>query len=98
MDKTSRHRFAVRYYDQTDKVGYRGTRPFIEFALKETDQYHTVADYDRIDLLAYKYYGDCSYWWIIAEANDISNPLHLETGKRLRIPAKSTVYRLVMEV
>ena len=58
MDKTSRHRFAVRYYDQTDKVGYRGTRPFIEFPLKETDQYHTVADYDRIDLLAYKYYGD----------------------------------------
>ena len=56
MDKTSRHRFAVRYYDQTDKVGYRGTRPFIEFPLKETDQYHTVADYDRIDLLAYKYY------------------------------------------
>lgn len=48
MDKTSRHRFAVRYYDQTDKVGYRGTRPFIEFPLKETDQYHTVADYDRI--------------------------------------------------
>lgn len=42
MDKTSRHRFAVRYYDQTDKVGYRGTRPFIEFPLKETDQYHTV--------------------------------------------------------
>ena len=53
MDKTSRHRFAVRYYDQTDKVGYRGTRPYIEFPLKETDQYHTVADYDRIDLLAY---------------------------------------------
>mgnify|MGYP006926120101 CR=1 FL=1 len=35
MDKTSRHRFAVRYYDQTDKVGYRGTRPYIEFPLKE---------------------------------------------------------------
>ena len=52
MDKTSRHRFAVRYYDQTDKVGYRGTRPFIEFPLKETDQYHTVADYLPINIMA----------------------------------------------
>ena len=34
MDKISRHRFAVRYYDQTDKVGYRGTRPYIELVME----------------------------------------------------------------
>jgi hypothetical protein len=30
---------------------------------------HTVNSYDRLDLLAYKYYGDPTRWWQIADAN-----------------------------
>ena len=26
---------------------------------------------ERLDLLAYRFYGDASKWWIIASANDI---------------------------
>jgi hypothetical protein len=30
---------------------------------------HTVQDSDRLDLLAYKYYGDSTKWWQISDAN-----------------------------
>jgi copper chaperone CopZ len=30
---------------------------------------HTVREGDRLDLLAYKYYGDATRWWLISDAN-----------------------------
>lgn len=30
---------------------------------------HAVADHDRLDLLAYRYYADPGRWWLIADAN-----------------------------
>jgi len=30
---------------------------------------HTVNQTDRLDLLAYKYYGDSKKWWLICDAN-----------------------------
>lgn len=30
---------------------------------------HTVSEGDRLDLLAFKYYGDPKRWWLIADAN-----------------------------
>lgn len=42
---------------------------------------------DRLDLLAHKYYGDQSLWWIIATANNINDAtFYVEVGKQLRIP------------
>lgn len=46
---------------------------------------------DRLDTLAYKYYGRSSYWWIIARANNIGNgDLVVPVGKQLRIPQNTT--------
>lgn len=60
---------------------------------KEEDEWHTVVYNDRIDILAWKYYGtvvtDASkYWWVIADANNIYNPLDLSEliGKKILIP------------
>lgn len=42
---------------------------------------------DRLDNLAFKYYGDSSLWWIIARANNIGNgSLVVPLGLQLRIP------------
>jgi len=42
---------------------------------------------DRLDTLAYQYYNDSSYWWIIASANNIHNAAFgFEEGTILRIP------------
>jgi len=41
---------------------------------------------DRLDLLSYKYYGDVTYWWIIAHANYIKGSLSITPGLKIRIP------------
>ena len=43
---------------------------------------------DRLDLLAYKYYENVNYWWILAEANALGKgTLSIPPGTQLRIPA-----------
>jgi hypothetical protein len=45
---------------------------------------------DRLDLLAYKYYGDVNLAWIIAEANGVGKGTHvLSPGLQLRIPTQT---------
>lgn len=57
------------------------------------DRYHVLTDRDRLDTLAYDYYNDfvadaSKYWWVIADANAILNPLDLTdlVGRQLLIP------------
>jgi nucleoid-associated protein YgaU len=43
---------------------------------------------DRLDLLANKYYGDTTLWWVIATANNINDAtFYVEAGIQLRIPS-----------
>lgn len=59
----------------------------------EFDYYHlvTVVDVLRLDLIAYKYYTNVEYWWIIAAANNILDPFNLTVGTILRIPGETFV-------
>ena len=41
---------------------------------------------DRLDTIAYSVYGDASRWRIIADYNQITNPLALVAGQQLTIP------------
>lgn len=57
------------------------------------DQYYVVQLEDRLDLLAWKFYGNIvddasKYWWLLADANNIHNPLDLSefVGKSILIP------------
>ena len=43
---------------------------------------------DRLDNLAFQFYGDSSLWWYIAKANDL-NSINVPAGKSLRIPASA---------
>jgi len=57
-------------------------RDLIDFVGGSEDRYHTVKINDRIDLLANLYYKsrveDASkFWWVIADANNIENPMDL---------------------
>jgi len=60
---------------------------------RNEDIYHIVIQGDRLDKLAWKFYQNVvedasKYWWVIADANDIFNPLNLEDyiGKEILIP------------
>lgn len=42
---------------------------------------------DRLDLIAYRYYGNPSYYWILAEANGLGKgSMSIPVGTQLRIP------------
>ncbi|WP_166026624.1 hypothetical protein [Streptomyces chilikensis] len=49
---------------------------------------HTVADGERPDLLAQRYFGDAGQWWQIADANPVLDPRELtgEAGRVIDIP------------
>jgi hypothetical protein len=42
---------------------------------------------DRLDRLAYSYYGDASQWRLLAWFNDISDPFRLAAGTSIQVPA-----------
>lgn len=96
IDARSRYQFSNLYSDNGKP--YWGTRPPVDIPASEDDQFHLVtqADERRIDLIAHKYYDDVNLWWIIAEANNITNPLRLEVGTVLRIPALETIQMRVL--
>lgn len=65
----------------------------LSFEGRTKDQYHVVKKNDRLDLLAWNFYKktvqDASkFWWIIADANEIENPLDISdlVGKSILIP------------
>ena len=43
---------------------------------------------DRLDNLAFQFYGDPSLWWYIAKANDLT-AINIPAGTSLRIPASA---------
>lgn len=62
------------------------TLPAVEES--ETDVYIITNSSDRLDQLAYKYYGDAKYWWVIAAVNNLGKgTLMVEGGLQIRIPA-----------
>ena len=51
------------------------------------DNYVITVLGDRLDLLAFDFYGDSSLWWVIASANSLpGDSLVVEPGTQLRIP------------
>jgi len=59
-----------------------------DIPLTNEDSYVITVLGDRLDLLAFDFYGDTSYWWVIASANSLSgDSLYLEPGAQIRIPA-----------
>jgi len=56
--------------------------------LSDDDIYVATETGDRLDTLAFQFYGNSSLWWIIASANNIHNAVFgFEDGTVLRIPA-----------
>ena len=63
------------------------SRIYPEIPVSDSDIYVASETGDRLDTLAYQYYNNSSYWWIIEAANNIHNaPFGLKDGTILRIP------------
>ena len=57
-------------FNKTNKRVY-GTIIYPKIERHETDIYIDVISEDRVDNLAYQYYGDVTLWWIIANGNKL---------------------------
>lgn len=52
---------------------------------------------DRIDLVAFRFYGSPALWWVLALANDIEIvPTGLNEGRRLRVPSPRYVNNVLL--
>lgn len=52
------------------------------------DLLYQVTSVDRLELLAFRFYNDPIYWWVIAVANDMELiQAELHVGTILRIPS-----------
>jgi len=72
-----------------NKNGKRVFRPtmYPRIPIHDSDLFIYPKFGDRLDNLAYKYYGDVSLWWIIAKANNLDAAhIGLEVDNQIRIP------------
>jgi hypothetical protein len=66
---------------------YYSNNIYPDIPLSNNDNYVITVLGDRLDLIAFDFYGDTSLWWIIASANSLpGDSLYLEPGSQLRIP------------
>ena len=71
--------------------------PDIPFSTDDTYVTLTADQAQRIDLVAYDYYGDTRYFWIILQANDVDLPNQFLEGQVIRIPSKDTIDQLLSQ-
>jgi nucleoid-associated protein YgaU len=69
-------------------IRYRGVTRYPEVPASESDIYVITTSGDRLDNLAFQFYGDSTLYWIIIAANpdQTYNLLYPVLGAQLRIP------------
>jgi nucleoid-associated protein YgaU len=87
-----RSRLNFASYVKYDGVEFWDAPNYPTIPVSSTDIRYTVSNVDRIDLLANKFYGDPSLWWVIALANDLELiPTDLYPGLEIVIPSPQWV-------
>ena len=74
------------------KEGFRAysTTYYPNIPISDGDAFIISRQNERLDLLAFDYYGDRKLWWVIAKANGIRGKIGLNAGETLRIPGNIT--------
>ena len=94
IDEESRYRTSILYLDGTDE--FIGVRPALDTTPQPDDIFHDVLEGERVDILAFRYYGRADLWWIICDYNTIFYPLGLEVGATLRLPSPEQVFMRIL--
>ncbi|HLN13610.1 MAG TPA: LysM domain-containing protein [bacterium] len=87
--------FAVEMYTRPDGVvvAYLQRRIIPQPTIYTSLMSYAVVDGDRIDNLAAKYLGDPELYWMICDANGVTDPdsLTAQVGRTIQIPIASGV-------
>jgi phage tail protein X len=85
---SSRYKHTVIRKNREGKRVFKPTL-YPKIPIRDSDVFMYPKYGDRLDNLAYKYYGDVSLWWIIAKANNLDAAhIGLESDKQIRIPTE----------
>ena len=71
-----------------------------EIPKSNNDLYIIASWEDRLDLLAYQYYGDSDLWWIICQANPDKvrrDSFFIKLGEQIRIPNPQDIDRFYLD-
>lgn len=84
---TSRYQNRKILEKNDTKKRYMESTIYPKIKPSDNDTYLITESSDRLDLLAQSYYGDISYWWVIAVANNLNEAsLNMNPGIQIRIP------------
>ena len=64
---------------------YYSTTYYQKVPERNDDMYFIAQEGDRCDNLAYRFYGNPTFWWFIAKVNNL-NSNNIPAGTSLRIP------------
>lgn len=70
------------------------------FPPSETDMIYTIdaINAGRPDLIAYTFFNEPRYWWVIAQYNSIIDPIaEMAEGFIIRIPSKENLSLMLLE-
>ena len=81
----------MRYKSNPTKINSKGKKSMTTIIMPKikphsSDSFVVMVEKTRLDHLAYKFYKNPNYWWILASANDIKGTMYTELGIQLRIP------------
>ena len=90
----SRYKNIYRIIDENNGCDFHSNYFNFYIPTSDDDQFvkYTGDGKCRLDSLAMKYYGSSLWWWVIASANSIIDPLDIEAGTILRIPPIESIY------
>jgi len=91
--KMSRYGNLKRLVDEEDMTYIETPNKFVIRESAKDTFYVVEKGYENhLDLISYKFYGSVFLWWAIATVNHLDNPMKVDAGIVLRIPAASTLY------
>ena len=84
----NRYQYSNTLITKNTKKKYLSSMIYPKIKPNDNDMYIISQQSDRLDILASKYYGDSSFWWIIAVANNLNDAsVSIEPGIQMRIPS-----------
>lgn len=93
------YRYVSRYsktrtIEDIDGSNYHERYNHVDIPEVNEDKYHRVENVteNRMDIVAFNYYGFPMYWWVIAMANTVIDPFDIPYGTVLRVPPLSSIY------
>ena len=71
-----------------DKSGIRvyKTTYYPDIPISDNDEFIYPRFGERLDSLAYRFYGDVTLWWVIAKANGLKRKVFVPQDTEIRIP------------